>query len=444
MFLVHLLPIQNPYYPKMHLKVVLDFVKFVIFAVVYAIYLLFYVLTSTINYILMGIVCRNQMSDIRTRVRIGRILWKQKLSLFHMASPRDFICLHLYSCEVDYVLRPNVSLYCVTKDEAVFVETDPNTNVYKSEENPFLFAAQFLKGVNAIRMPITTFHSLARRLGDSSIPVMWLSNTGRCGSTLLCQVFGSVPNTLVMAEPDAIWNIHYLKQSGDVEENDFRNILRSTVRVLCKPQVGIQRVFIKPRSPCSSLMVDISEMFPEIEQWFLYRNFQETLLSWKAALQAPPYLNVLRMCADTETLFPVSFCARYMLRHHFICSLKQTKDVPLDTNFVGLFTHMLANQILVARDAVSRDQNIRPIKYEHIIASPMEKCKELFKIAEIDFKHLVIAMAAFKVDSQKGSALSHDKIGLKSYRQVAEPDRITADALLISYKLPRLGENIVL
>ena len=427
----------------MNLKTLVDFGKFCFAALSYAFYLLFYGLTCVLNCILMGITYRSPISD-KTSARIGRILWKQKLSVFHMASTMDFICLYLSRADMEYVLKPNISLYCVTKDEATFVETDPNINVYSSDENPFFFTAQFTRSEYVIKLPIASFHSLAERIGNPSIPVLWLSNTGRCGSTILCQVFESVPNTLVMAEPDVLWNIFFLKQSGSATEKDYTYILRSTVRLLCKPQPGIERIFIKPRAPCLALMTDISAVFPTIKQLFMYRNFQETIFSWIAALKALPYTNVLRICANNEALFVVSLPARYMIRHHFICTLREIQEVPLNTNTIGLFTHMWANQILVARDAIKCDQNIRPIKYETMLADPMETCKELFKTAEIDFKHLDVAVTAFKQDSQRGSILSRDKIRNNYRRKMSKGDRITADTVLTSYKLPRLGENIVL
>ena len=49
------------------------------------------------------------------------------------------------------MLKPNVSLYSLTKDEAVFVETTEGINVYSSDEDPFLYFAQSDRGKYVIK-----------------------------------------------------------------------------------------------------------------------------------------------------------------------------------------------------------------------------------------------------------------------------------------------------
>ena len=49
-------------------------------------------------------------------------------------------------------------------------------------------------------MLVTDFVSFAERIEDPSVPVIWITNTGRCGGTMLCKVFESVPGTHVINE----------------------------------------------------------------------------------------------------------------------------------------------------------------------------------------------------------------------------------------------------
>ena len=136
-------------------------------------------------------------------VQIGRILWKRKFHVFEYTSSRDFLCLYLTNVDAEYVLRPSVTLYSVAKHEAVFVETVEDINIYSSDENPFFHMAQFNRSKNVIKMPIKIFHALSNKIGDPKVPVIWTSHIGRCGSTLLGQLFEKVPGTLLIAEPDA-------------------------------------------------------------------------------------------------------------------------------------------------------------------------------------------------------------------------------------------------
>ena len=146
----------------------------------------------------------------------------------------------------------------MTDKEAIFVETQAKVNIYNSDAFPFFFAAQFIHSTHVIKMSI---ERLAEQVGNPSVPVTWMSNTGRCGSIMMSQVFESVEGTLVMAEPDAVQNAFYLLQDNDVSVEDVRRILSSTVRLLCKPHPGTERIFIKLRSSCTALMPDISAIF---------------------------------------------------------------------------------------------------------------------------------------------------------------------------------------
>ena len=55
-----------------------------------------------------------------------------------------------------------------------------------------------------IRMPNESFLRLADELGDPMGKIVILSNTGRCGSTLLTQLFEQLPKTVAISEPEVL------------------------------------------------------------------------------------------------------------------------------------------------------------------------------------------------------------------------------------------------
>ena len=113
-------------------------------------------------------------------------------------SPLDFMCMFTKRVTPAYVLQSNVSLCAITNKEAIFVETETGVNIYSSEVHPFLMGAQYLYAINVIKMPISDFVSLADKIGDTTVPVICISNTGRCGGTMLTQMFECVPGTLAI------------------------------------------------------------------------------------------------------------------------------------------------------------------------------------------------------------------------------------------------------
>ena len=141
------------------------------------------------------------------------------------------------------------------------METPQEINIYSSDVHPFALASQFLNATKVIKVNIKDFVSLAEMVGDPQVPVIWLSNTGRCGGTMLCQVFESLPGTLAIMEPDPPTNVLYLNERNVYNGSEFRTMLKSTIRVMCKPRPGVIRICIKPRPQCTVMMSNIRELF---------------------------------------------------------------------------------------------------------------------------------------------------------------------------------------
>jgi len=61
-------------------------------------------------------------------------------------------------------------------------------HLWRSEFVPFIRQAQYRFCKHLIVVPLSTFHHLAELIGDPKGEVIFLFNTGRCGSTLLTEV----------------------------------------------------------------------------------------------------------------------------------------------------------------------------------------------------------------------------------------------------------------
>ena len=368
----------------------------------------------------------------------GRIVWKRKHFEMDKTSPADFLCFCYSSVHPDFILRPNVSLYAVTKEEAIFVETD-EIDIYSSKVHPFFFVAQFLYARNVIKIPITELSSLAENIGDPTVPVIWISNTGRCGGTMLSQVFETVPGTLVIQEPDPplpLWN---LKQDGILNGAQYDDMLKSSIRLLCKPHQGIKRICVKPRPQCKVFMADISRLLPNIRQIFMYRNSLNTITSLVGMLHCEPFVSVMCSCANSNwfsTIFPYF---RQLERYYFTVKLNGYPDVPADANTACVFAFLWSQAMIIARDAISRDPNIIPVKYEDIIARPQEAVKQLFDNLQIDDIYVSHAVTSMERDSQRESVLSRDKVS--SHKKISQNDMIRIDVILRQFNLPLLGKD---
>ena len=111
---------------------------------------------------------------------------------------------------IDYDFQETVSLFGVSKDGSYvsFIMTRSDMDVYSSDEGPFMYITQFKLATHIITMDMETFRELADNLPEkrdvkvliiltlciynSSTQIIVVANTGRCGSTLLAQMFEAV------------------------------------------------------------------------------------------------------------------------------------------------------------------------------------------------------------------------------------------------------------
>ena len=358
-----------------------------------------------------------------------------------IASPMDFLCAFRQRVKPEYALKPNISLYAVTKGEAIFVETPQNMNIFHSDTHPFAFVSQFLNATKVIKMSIEDFVNLAGKLGDPTLLVVWISNTGRCGGTMLSQLFETVSGTLVIHEPDPPTNLYHLFEDKELTFSDYEIRLQSTLRIMCKPRRGITRICIKPRPICGKMMLDISQQCLYIRQLFVYRNCLDTLKSWLGIFAYDPYTVVVRSCVDAVWFSNICPYMRNLLLYHFVSKLKDAKELPKYPTTACLLVYNWANQIKIAYNAISRDPHILPVKYEDIMTTPNEIVEQIFDDVGIDRKYVNVALMSFSRDSQRGSAVSRERVDDASSRFMSRVETIKSNDALHAYNLPSLGED---
>ena len=418
-------------------------VNFYQFFVGFSIYLLFRfcrLCLCVLDFIIRKIAIETRQSRGNT-AQYGRILWRRKIFVMDEPASIDFLCLFASRVKPDYVLRQNVTLYALTGKEAIFVETPKRLDIYSSNTHPFSFVGQFLYAKSVIKMSITDFVALAEQIGDPAVPVMWISNTGRCGGTMLCQIFESVPGTLLIHEPHAALNLCHLRESGSFIGLQYDNVLKSTIRVFCKPRHGIKYVCIKPEPICAFMMNDITRLMPNVRQLFMYRNSLSTVRSWVSTQQCEPFLAVMTSCANSDWFSGIFPLFRRLQLYYYISKLKDGARIqpPSDADTACVFTYMWAYSMLTARDAIARNPNILPVKYENVVARPKEVLKELFIKLGIDVIHLEKAITSMKRDSQRNSVVSRDK--LDPNNALSTKDKIQIDSILSKFNLPLSGED---
>ena len=147
---------------------------------------------------------------------------------------------------------------------------------------PFIFIIQLLKANRLVIMPHTSFNRLAAEVGDpKNKKLSFVNMTARCGSTLLSQMISRTPKSHTMSEPWSFVHLHGHYNQGLISLAEYKRLLRSTVRLLCKPEKNrdVEHIFIKTTALMSPAFPMLKEWFPRAKYIFNTRRFKPTVES---------------------------------------------------------------------------------------------------------------------------------------------------------------------
>ncbi|CAG5121220.1 unnamed protein product [Candidula unifasciata] len=378
--------------------------------------------------------------QFKQSAHVQEIFWKRKYLDHSVADLSNFITTHKGFRQPSCVFKSNVSLYCMTRKEAVFIEVKETDNVYKSKHSTYLYQNQYHHAVNVITMPLASFHKMASDVGSPRVPVTWMASTIRSGSTLISQMMSRIPGMLVLSEPDAITTLGFLFKNKLIQGSEYKQLLASCVKLLCKPDDRYSAVFVKARPCTTSLLEEIVQAFPKFRYLFMYRNSVKSIMSSLSLLQQDPAPNALRFIMDSSilsTLLP--FVRSYFYYYHVFLNEKKVPGIiPKKLDSVGILTAAWAASISQCSDLRYKGYNIGSILYEDFMNNPRRSLSVLLQRLDIRTEHLSVAAEALKVDFNRGVA--HD-LAMDSRRALSPESRQEADNILKAYGLPKLGER---
>ncbi|CAL1528464.1 unnamed protein product [Lymnaea stagnalis] len=378
--------------------------------------------------------------NFKQSAHVQEIFWKRKFLDHSVADPSNFITTHKGFRQPSCIFKPNVSLYCMTRKEAVFIEVKESENVYRSKHSTYLYQNQYQHAVHVITLPLASFHKMASDVGNPRVPVTWLSCTARGGATLVSQMMYRIPGMLVLSEPDAITTLGFLYKNKQIQTGEYNQLLASCVRLLCKPDDRYSAVFVKARPCTTSLLEDIVQVFPRFRYLFMYRNSVKSVMSNLALLQQDPAPKALKFIMDNSILclFLPFVRSHFYYYNVFLNEKKVPGVVPKKLDSVGIFTAAWAASVSQCADLRYKGYNIGSILYEDFMNNPRRSLSVLLQRLDIRGEHLGVAAEALKVDFN--IAGTHDLI-MDARRVLTSESRQEADNILKAYGLPKLGER---
>eukprot|EP00088_Acartia_fossae_P003090 TRINITY_DN11281_c0_g1_i9.p1 TRINITY_DN11281_c0_g1~~TRINITY_DN11281_c0_g1_i9.p1 ORF type:complete len:428 (-),score=43.81 TRINITY_DN11281_c0_g1_i9:138-1421(-) len=228
--------------------------------------------------------CRDKAS-LRDKVKVDKILWRAKLHEALDADVEKNFMLKFESYQdLNYLLKENVSLYSFSKsgEEVSFVQVEEGEDVYSSKHGPFLYISQYNLATHIITLKTDVLLKFVESLEVPDTKIIFVANTGRCGSTLLAQMFENLSGLKVLSEPHSILNLLNMYNRKEITQERYHTLLRAAVKILASFQndENLHSIVIKPVFKCTPQINFLSKAFPNSRTIFLYRNIKENVDSF--------------------------------------------------------------------------------------------------------------------------------------------------------------------
>ena len=234
-------------------------------------------------------------SNFRKSAHRYRILFRHDLyfgdPLFGF-SDEHFALLHqTWEDPVSSILEDEqATLYGLTRTHAIFAVVTSGENVYDFNVGPFVPANQLKLAKELVYIPLEHFVKLSAMVPDfdPNVRVLLLSNTGRCGSTLLTKMLERLDGrVLSMSEPEFLNKICHLRKQLTVPLDDLlRAGFKLQINKKGTVRKGVRLVVFKSRSSPVQLIPDVARAVPEVRHAYMYRNPRNNIASTASLFKA--------------------------------------------------------------------------------------------------------------------------------------------------------------
>ena len=407
--------------------------SFVVHYVTYLVWIFVRNIHKTLQHLLWqatGTNFKRQKLQYSNQAHLQCIKARYKADHLHQPSGlHNFIAHHQDFVSVNYVFQDNITLYYVTAEEAIFVETDEDIDVTLSDHGSFMKIAQFIHAKKVITMPIKSFYALTDRLEEPSANMIFLSNTSRCGSTLLTHIF-EASQCMALCEPDTFQAIYFLKD--ELNQTSLKKLIQSTTKYLCKPvKKEIKAYVIKITAEAGILMPHVKEIFPNSIHLFMYRGAFACTKSLVRCANAVPYVyfEYLR-----DRWMP--FLRRLMSQKGFSqVKLQSTIQVS-----AAIWAQSIRSYLEWQSD---NNMDIVAVLYEDIVENTEFALQKVFDYCKVPYVHEYVE-SVFAIDSQRGSPLSQTTVGVLKSHQLMNEFHSQTSEIWKKHGLPDVDHDFVL
>ena len=418
-------------------------VQQVLTALLFLLFHLFFSFLQRIWWIVTGVnSVRNRRDKAEAFSHSAHVLdiwWRYKLSLLVLPnSIFDFITVHNRFDHPAIVLKDNVTIYAISSSHVIFVETDIGVDAANSKFSSFMKVAQFVHAKRVIIVPIRVFHQVADQLGDPQGKLVFVGNTGRCGSTLLCQIYEQTERCVAFSEPEVITYLCRQYQATPYEE--FSRLAISTVRMLCKvrsnkPDAYVIKIFAPGMA---NGLPALHKVWPQAKLLFMYREGLKMALSTSKVREEDVILKVWSFSGYNKQMVQLFEKVTGVSKDQFI-------NIPASRPLAKYFK---AWAVPCATYIKMREAGfpIVAVKYEDMLGNAEFATRAILHYSGLETDDALIskALTAFSQDSQIDSPFSQQRINRHKPDDVTPEVEAEFDVISSMTGVPRASEPCVL
>ena len=372
-----------------------------------------------------------------TQARVYQINQKVRQKPTSFVSLRDFDATAVGTMPLDEIAHnPNITLYALNRfsREAIFVETPAEVNL---AERPFLYQAQYENATRLFTMSYKSFFKLAEMMRQPNKKLILIHSVGRCGSTLLSNVFNNQPDLLSLSEPDAFTELMMQRELNGRNDDEIVRLIDAIIQVQCRPtnQLDPAAYVIKFRS-FSAVMIDLLyKAAPYAKHIFLYRNAEDQSRSIARAFKAVE--------TGSQALDP----ANLEVRLKFMPLLSQYADRASQGTLSGVEMNMLGwlSGIQKYLEQHAAGTPMIALRYEEMISQQEAVVRALYDYCDLPTtpERLALGVKAFERDSQQGSSLARTNLKQDKQNQLTEEHLQEIHQLLADHPTIKTADFIV-
>lgn len=371
------------------------------------------------------------------QVRKVRFCYKPPDGYGEMKS-KDFISTHLDFVHPDIILNDNISLYTVNEKEAIFTDS-ADVDVFDPKNGAFIFLAQQKNAQRVIHLPLSSFFRISQNIEVPAIPIVCMSNHGRCGSTLMTKMFAAIRHSISMSEPHVINNIAEFSRQGRLKGEELNNFCSTSLRCLLKHGNARKSsvIFFKLTVSCTCISHLLHEALPQIKLVFMYRQPLPVVRSFEKIFAVNGWRFTAEHCKRTAGIGVHEMMKGYPnYPEEFLAGLSLFSRIAL----MWIFSVSSFNKF------VSKGVTIRSLKYEDLLLDPKNIMLALFRFAGIPESYLPDISSVMAKDSQAGTRLAASPHRNKAFKLIPITDALKkkVNSLCHEYDVPLFWDNVEL